>query len=162
SAPPDAGGALLSRSADTAARSEPAPPQAAPVPAEPPPPAAREQAVAQDRRYQVAPPPAVAVAPPELYKGAREAPATPGASAPAEARDTRAGERKLQQEEAQVKTLAARAPASVELSLAVDDRAAAERDVAALVERLGGAMVPGPAPGTFEIMVPRDAVAPLA
>jgi hypothetical protein len=50
-----------------------------------------------------------------------------------------------------------RVPPSVELSLAVGDRAAAEPVVASIVERLGGAMVPGAAPAAFDIMVPRDA-----
>ncbi|HTO12630.1 MAG TPA: zf-HC2 domain-containing protein [Candidatus Binatia bacterium] len=70
--------------------------------------------------------------------------------------------RKAEAPESQVQRLAVRAaPAAVELSLAVTDRAATERDVAAIVQRLGGAVVAGPAPGTLEIMVPGRAFAPL-
>ena len=70
------------------------------------------------------------------------------------------GEARLKRQDTlakEVEKLAVRVPPSVELSLAVGDRAAAEPVVAAIVERLGGAMVPGAAPAAFDIMVPRDA-----
>ena len=66
--------------------------------------------------------------------------------------------RKVEETESQLKKLSAvrGVPANVELRLTVGDRAAAEVMVGAMVERLGGAVVPGAAPGTLEIMVPRD------
>ena len=68
-----------------------------------------------------------------------------------------ARQRKAEEGEAQLKKLAVRVPPSVELSLAVADRAEAQAVVTAMVERLGGAVVPGAAPAALEIMVPRDA-----
>ena len=50
-----------------------------------------------------------------------------------------------------------RVPAAVELRLAVADRAAAEREITGVVERLGGALVADPATSTLEIMVPPQA-----
>jgi Putative zinc-finger len=46
---------------------------------------------------------------------------------------------------------------AVELRLAVADRAAAEREITGVVERLGGALVADPATATLEIMVPPQA-----
>src|SRR5258706_15865091 len=73
-------------------------------------------------------------------------------------------ERKVEEAQSQLKKLPALrggGPANVELGLTVGDRAAAEAVVVAMVERLGGAVVPGASPGTLEIMVPRDAFATL-
>jgi hypothetical protein len=50
-----------------------------------------------------------------------------------------------------------RVQAAVELRLAVADRAAAERQITGVVERLGGALVADPATSTLEIMVPPQA-----
>ena len=135
------------------------PPVAAPPPAAAPPTAA-------------APPPATAKSAPAATRPAATAESpeprakrTDKLAQEAE-RDTGAGflsarEGKTEDARSQVQRLTVRAaPAAVELSLAVTDRAAAEREIATAVERLGGAMVT-PAPGTLEIMVPNRAFAAL-
>jgi len=121
-----------------------------------------------DRRESA--PPRIAQQQAENAVGARggvsaAAPAVPpvpksgavAATAPAES----FGEARLKRQDTLAKkaeqNLAVRVPPSVELSLAVGDRAAAEPAVASIVERLGGALVPAAAPAAFEIMVPRDA-----
>jgi hypothetical protein len=111
-------------------------------------------------------PPAAAAAPP---LAARRAPSArdrfaedPSKEADQGARQGLAAgrsERKVEEAESQLKKLSAARtiPANVELRLTVGDRAAAEMMVGTMVERLGGAVVPGAVPGTLEIMVPRDA-----
>ena len=142
---------------------------------------AQEPVAARRQQYseQAAPPPPAAAPPPAT---AKSAPAATRPAATAESpeprakrtdklaqeaeRDAGAGflsarEGKTEDARSQVQRLTVRAaPAAVELSLAVTDRAAAEREIATAVERLGGAMVT-PAPGTLEIMVPNRAFAAL-
>jgi len=142
---------------------------------------AQEPVAARRQQYseQAAPPPPAAAPPPAT---AKSAPAATRPAATAESpeprakrtdklaqeaeRDAGAGflsarEGKTEDARSQVQRLTVRAaPAAVELSLAVTDRTAAEREIATAVERLGGAMVT-PAPGTLEIMVPNRAFAAL-
>ena len=142
---------------------------------------AQEPVAARRQQYseQAAPPPPAAAPPPAT---AKSAPAATRPAATAESpeprakrtdklateaeRDAGAGflsarEGKTEDARSQVQRLTVRAaPVAVELSLAVTDRAAAEREIATAVERLGGAMVT-PAPGTLEIMVPNRAFAAL-
>jgi len=137
----------------------------------------RRDAPAPPSRSRQEPAPVAPASPPveERIVGGREQAvqqAPQGAAAPRPApaaeRDTVSGftapapERKPEDAEAQLKRLAARVPASVELSLAVADRDAAAAAVGDIVDRLGGAVVAGPSPGSLEIMVPRDAFPRLA
>jgi len=141
----------------------------------------QEPVVAQRQQFgeMAAPSPPPAAPPPAT---AKSAPAPTSTAATAESPETRAKrtdklakeaerdagagflsarEGKTEDARSQVQRLTVRAaPAAVELSLAVTDRAAAEREIATAVERLGGAMVT-PAPGTLEIMVPNRAFAAL-
>jgi negative regulator of sigma E activity len=121
--------------------------------------------------------PAEVKAPPDKHERAAqsaEPPQGPAATAPAiagitpapssaERRGSRADNaaKEAERDDAQVRRLAVRVPPNLEMRLAVGDRAVAEREVGAIVERLGGALVAGPAPAMLEIMVPRDTLGAL-
>ena len=111
---------------------------------------------------------------PQQYSQSAEPPQRPAATAPAiagitpapssaERRGSRADNaaKEAERDDAQVRRLAVRVPPNLEMRLAVGDRAVAEREVGAIVERLGGALVAGPAPAMLEIMVPRDTLGAL-
>jgi hypothetical protein len=124
---------------------------------------ARRQQIPESESFKALRPAAPSPAP-----AAKSAPVPPNVAAtaapPAETRakreDTVAKE--AERDADQVQRLVARVPAAVELRLTVTDRAATERDIASIVERLGGALVAGPASGTLEIMVPSTAFGALA
>jgi len=137
-----------------AGRLESAPPRIAQQQADEPVAARRQQTAGPAQQNALSargtPPAAAPAAPPVPKSGAV------ATTAPAES----FGEARLKRQDTlakEVEKLTVRVPPSVELSLAVGDRAAAEPVVASIVERLGGAMVPGAAPAGFDIMVPRDA-----
>ena len=145
-----------------------------------PPPLARQPA--QDPVMTRRPLPDQAAAPPPAMKSVPAAPNVAGATGePLD--ETRAKRQDKLAKEAERDAQGARAPAArerkveglglgpqgmiartvasnVELRLATTDRAATTKEVAAIVERLGGAMVT-PSPDTLEIMVPNQVFAAL-
>lgn len=186
STPADPRGARPESKTSESGRSEAAPPRLAQQQADEPVMARRQQRPQpmQDQSLSVhsgaaataAPPAAVpktgAVATPAPAEPFGEARATRSDTLAKEAgRDTAVGRagpqgmvppaRERNAEETEVQKLAARVPPNVELSLAVGDRAGAQAAVTTIVERLGGALMPGAAPAALEIMVPRDAFATL-
>jgi hypothetical protein len=156
-APPAASAPALadSRAAATAESSdklrlESPPPRIAQQQADEPPMGRRQQSARSAPPAAVVPPSVAATAPAENIGEAR---------AKRPDRPAKEAERKAEEGDAQVRPLSARVPPNVELRLAVADLAGAQAAIVSLVERLGGALVTGPTPGTLEIMVPRDTVA---
>jgi len=161
-APPAATAPTLadSRMAPTAesrdeARRESAPPRIAQQ-------QAGEPAMARRQQSATAPAAPGARSDPAFSKPSSIAATAPAAESSGEARAkqqdrlAKEAERKTEKGDDQVKKLSARVPPSVELSLAVADRAGAQAAIVGIVERLGGALVTGPTPGALEIMVPRE------
>jgi hypothetical protein len=148
---PDVGPRVLDRLA-TNDQAPPARPAERDVVAPSPPPAASEpRAQSEDARQNVV------SAPPKAGTAVEPQPAAPGS-----ALRSRVEQKAAPSQSYAPGLIATRIRPPVEARLAVSDRAAAEREIAALLARLGGTGMPrAAASGVLEFLVPRDAYSTL-
>ncbi len=136
--------------------------RSAPAPAVP---AEREAPRPTDALRFMAPeraaPPMGAAAPPPEKEALQHAPETPAAKTEAAARRD-AADRPAPAAPSLLLSRSVARPSDVEARLSVADRAAATREIAALVSRLGGTLVPPGEEGPLQIRLSREAYAALA
>ncbi len=143
----------------------PEPPAATPSAPAPAVPAEREAPRPTDALRFMAPeraaPPMGAAAPPPEKEALQHAPETPAAKTEAAARRD-AADRPAPAAPSLLLSRSVARPSDVEARLSVADRAAAAREIAALVARLGGTLVPPGEEGPLQIRLSREAYAALA